>query len=165
MKKTLPENVRIGFGYDIHAFAWNRKLVLGGVRIPFPFGLDGHSDADVLLHAVADAVLGAVALGDIGQHFPNTSRKWKGVSSMRLLRQVRALLNKEGYDVINVDATIILEHPKLMRYKSRMASNIARALDVARTRVSVKATTNEKLGSLGRSEGCAAMAVVLVRGI
>lgn len=164
MKTKTSDDLRIGFGYDIHAFAWRRKLVLGGVHIPSPFGLEGHSDADVLLHAVADAVLGAAALGDIGEHFPNTSPKWKGASSMKLLRQVRALVQDQGFDLVNVDATIILEYPKLLRYKARMSSNIAKALGIPRARVSVKATTNEKLGSLGRSEGCAAMAVALVRG-
>jgi len=154
--------MRIGMGYDIHPFAWGRKLIIGGVRIPSGFGLDGHSDADVLLHAVADALLGAAALGDIGKHFPNTSRKWKGASSMRLLREVHAIIRKKGFVVVNVDATIILEHPKLMKYKSRMAANIARALHIPASRASVKATTNEQLGSLGRSEGCAAMAVALL---
>ena len=157
--------MRVGMGYDIHAFGWGRKLIIGGVHIPMPYGLEGHSDADVLLHAVADALLGSVGLGDIGKHFPNTSRKWKNASSMKLLGHVVTLLRKKGYEVVNIDATIILEHPKLIKYKSRMSANIARVAGIPISRASVKATTNERLGALGRAEGCAAMAVALVREI
>ncbi len=163
MKDVDSGSFRTGLGYDIHAFAWDRKFVLGGVRIPSRFGLEGHSDADVLLHAVCDALLGAAGLGDIGKHFPNTAKKWKNVSSLRLLRHVRKLLQGKGFIVVNIDATVILENPKLVKYKPRMSANIATALGLPVSRASVKATTNERLGSLGRNEGCAALAIALIR--
>jgi 2-C-methyl-D-erythritol 2,4-cyclodiphosphate synthase len=162
-RQSMETDLRSGLGYDIHAFAWKRPFLLGGVRIPAPFGLMGHSDADVLLHAVCDALLGAAALGDIGKHFPNTSRKWKGASSVVLLRHVDQLLKRKGFMVVNIDATVLLEQPKIGRHTARMQRNIARVLGIPSGNVSVKATTNEGLGSLGRSEGCAAVAVALVR--
>jgi 2-C-methyl-D-erythritol 2,4-cyclodiphosphate synthase len=137
--------------------------MLGGVRIPAPFGLEGHSDADVLLHAVCDALLGAAGLGDIGKHFPNTARRWKGAPGLVLLRNVRKLLADRGFTVVNVDATVLLEQPKISTYTVRMERNISRTLGIPADSASVKATTNEGLGSLGRSEGCAALAVALVR--
>jgi len=153
---------RSGFGYDIHRFVPKRKLVLGGVRIPSKFGLLGHSDADVLLHAICDALLGAAALGDIGQHFPDTDPRYKGVSSLVFLRAVRDLLQAEGFRPINVDSTLVLQAPKIAPYIPAMRRKIARALKVDVERVSVKATTNEGLGTLGAGEGCAAYAVAAV---
>ena len=157
-----PRRVRLGIGYDIHPFASGRRLILGGVRIPSKKGLLGHSDADVLLHAICDALLGAAALGDIGQHFPNTSRKYKGISSLVLLASVGRLLAKNGFEIINVDSTVILEHPKVMRFSPRMARNIAVALHIRTSQISIKATSNEGLGFIGRGEGCAALAIASV---
>ncbi|MEX1138791.1 MAG: 2-C-methyl-D-erythritol 2,4-cyclodiphosphate synthase [Bacteroidota bacterium] len=150
---------RFGIGYDVHRFAAGRKLILGGVRIPSKEGLLGHSDADVLLHAVCDAVLGAAALGDIGRHFPDSSRRYKNISSLKLLKQVAAKIKKRKYVVGNIDATIVLESPKIRPYAARMEKNIARSLGVPADRISVKATTNEGLGFAGRREGCAAVAI------
>lgn len=155
--------MRIGIGIDVHPFAEGRKLVIGGVDIPAPMGLDGHSDADVLLHAISDALLGAAALGDIGLHFPNTSQEFKDIDSMILLRHVRKLLDKKGYAPVNVDAMLLLEAPKIAPYITDMRRNIARCLDLDISEVSVKATTNEKLGYIGRNEGAAAHAVCLIR--
>lgn len=157
--RAAPSIVRCGIGYDIHPFAKGRNLILGGVRVPFEQGLLGHSDADVLLHAICDALLGAAALGDIGKHFPNTSPKYKGISSLKLLQHVGRLLVKEGYGIINIDSTIILERPKILRFSRRMRENIARALNIGKHQVSVKATTQEGLGFVGRGEGCAALAI------
>ncbi len=156
--KSRPE-IRIGFGYDVHRLAAGRKLILGGVHIPHTKGLQGHSDADVLLHAVCDAILGAAALGDIGKHFPDTDRKYKGISSLTLLRRVRALLKEHRFQVSNIDSTIVLERPKISPHIVRMRRNIATALGIAPASVSVKATTNEGIGFVGREEGCAAYAV------
>lgn len=162
MKSHSP---RVGFGYDIHRFAPHRQFVLGGVRIPSKVGLDGHSDADVLLHAICDALLGAAALGDIGKHFPNSSRKYKNVSSLVLLNLVRQMVEKDGLEIVHVDSTVVLESPQIGRYVSRMRQNIAATLRVKKTVVSVKATTNEGLGAIGRGRGCAAFAVAsLVKG-
>jgi 2-C-methyl-D-erythritol 2,4-cyclodiphosphate synthase len=158
----LPATHRIGFGYDVHRFLRGRRLVLGGVRIPYPLGLEGHSDADVVLHAICDAILGAAALGDIGQHFPNTSRRYKNISSLKLLEAVARLIGKGGMQVVNVDATIVLEEPKLMPYVPSMRRRIARSLGIRPSFVSVKATTSEGLGFAGRREGCAAFAVALI---
>lgn len=155
--------MRIGIGIDVHPFAEGRRLVVGGVEIPSDKGLEGHSDADVLLHAVSDALLGAAALGDIGEHFPNTSPEYKDIDSMFLLRQVGKLLRKEGYEVINIDAMLLLEAPKIAPYINEMRRNIARALDTNPGVVSVKATTNEKLGYVGREEGAVAHAVCMIR--
>ncbi|MFZ4524497.1 MAG: 2-C-methyl-D-erythritol 2,4-cyclodiphosphate synthase [Chlorobium sp.] len=155
--------MRIGIGIDVHPFAEGRKLVIGGVYIPEHNGLDGHSDADVLLHAISDALLGAAALGDIGLHFPNTSPEFKDIDSMILLRQVRKLLEKSGYETVNVDAMLLLEAPKIATYITEMRKNIAHCLGIEIGAVSVKATTNEKLGYIGREEGAAAHAVCIIR--
>lgn len=154
--------MRIGNGYDVHRFAAGRKLILGGVEIPHEKGLDGHSDADVLLHAIMDAMLGAAALGDIGQHFPDTDEAYRGISSMKLLQHTAALLEKEGYVVVNIDSIIIAQRPKLMSYLPQMCGNIAQAAGVEPGSVSVKATTTERLGFIGREEGISALAVVLI---
>jgi 2-C-methyl-D-erythritol 2,4-cyclodiphosphate synthase len=155
--------MRIGIGIDVHPFAKGRKLVIGGVHIPGHDGLDGHSDADVLLHAISDALLGAAALGDIGLHFPNTSPEFKDIDSMILLKQVGKLLEKNGYQTVNIDAMLLLEAPKIAPYITEMRKNIARCLGVEAGAVSVKATTNEKLGYIGREEGAAAHAVCIIR--
>ena len=154
--------VRFGFGYDIHRFAPNRKLVLGGVQIPSDLGLLGHSDADVLLHAICDALLGAGALGDIGQHFPDTDPRFKGASSLSFLVSTRELLFAGGYSIVNVDSTVVLQSPKIAPYVPAMRREIADALKLGVDQVSVKATTNEGLGALGAGEGCAAYAVVAI---
>lgn len=155
----MKSSMRFGIGYDVHRFAAKRALILGGVRIPFRLGLLGHSDADVLLHAVCDALLGAAALGDIGKHFPDTSRKYKNASSLALLKEVAVKLRRRTYSVGNIDATLLLQEPRIQRYVPRMRKNIARTLGISPDRVSVKATTNEGLGFVGRGEGCAALAV------
>jgi 2-C-methyl-D-erythritol 2,4-cyclodiphosphate synthase len=155
-------DLRIGFGYDIHRFATGRKLILGGVRIPHAKGLLGHSDADVLLHAICDAVLGAAALGDIGKHFPDTDKRYRNISSLTLLRRVRALLTKHGYTVHNIDSMVVLERPRISPHVLSMRNNIAAALAITSTSVSVKATTNEGLGFIGREEGCVAYAVASI---
>ncbi len=154
--------MRIGQGYDVHRLVEGRKLILGGVEIPYEKGLLGHSDADVLVHAVMDALLGAAALGDIGQHFPDTDPKYEGISSIRLLRNVGELLEREGYVIENIDATIIAQRPKLAPYRPRMAGNITRALKLEEGRVSVKATTEEGLGFTGSGEGISAQAITLL---
>ncbi|MGI6005047.1 MAG: 2-C-methyl-D-erythritol 2,4-cyclodiphosphate synthase [Christensenellales bacterium] len=154
--------MRIGSGYDVHAFEEGRKLILGGVHIPYHKGLLGHSDADVLAHAVMDALLGALALGDIGTHFPDTDEAYRGADSLALLRRVSALLAGRGASVVNIDATVMAQAPKLAEYIREMRQNIAEAAAVETDRVSIKATTTEKLGFVGRGEGIAAMAVCLV---
>ncbi len=154
--------MRIGQGYDVHRLAEGRDLILGGVKIPYEKGLLGHSDADVLVHAVMDALLGAAALGDIGQHFPDTDPAYKGISSLELLRRVGGLLEERGYVIENIDSTIIAQRPKLAAYRPQMADNIAAALHIAPDQVSVKATTEEGLGFSGRGEGIAAQAVALL---
>lgn len=153
---------RIGHGYDVHRLTENRKLILGGVHIPYEKGLLGHSDADVLLHAVSDALLGAAALGDIGQHFPDTDPAYEGADSLRLLSLVVSLLEEKGYAVGNMDATIIAQRPKLAAFLPDMIQNIASVCHIAPERVNVKATTEEKLGFTGRGEGIAAHAVALI---
>jgi 2-C-methyl-D-erythritol 2,4-cyclodiphosphate synthase len=155
--------MRIGFGYDVHRLVENRPLLLGGVEIPHEAGLAGHSDADVLLHAVADALLGAAALGDLGVHFPDTDAEWEGADSQMLLRRVTRRVKEHGYAPHNVDATVLLERPKLRPHLDAMRTNIARALSLDRERVSVKATTTEGLGLVGREEGIAAQAVCTIR--
>lgn len=152
-------SIRFGIGYDVHRFGPGRRLVLGGVRIPSRLGLEGHSDADVLLHAICDALLGAAALGDIGRHFPNTDRRYRNVSSLRLLALVRDMLVRRGYSPGNVDATVILEAPAIKPYAARMQRQIARTLRIPPDTVSVKATTNERMGFVGRGDGCAALAI------
>ncbi|MHB8496257.1 MAG: 2-C-methyl-D-erythritol 2,4-cyclodiphosphate synthase [Casimicrobiaceae bacterium] len=154
--------MRIGTGFDVHRFAAGRPLVIGGVTIPHDRGLEGHSDADVLLHAIADAVLGALALGDIGTHFPDDDPRWKGADSRRLLREVVALASLQRYRVGNVDTTVIAQAPRLAPHVVTMRANIASDLGCAVDRVSVKATTTERLGFAGRGEGIAAMASVLL---
>jgi len=155
-------NVRVGHGFDVHAFADNRKLIIGGVDIPHEFGLAGHSDADVLLHAICDALLGAAGLGDIGCHFPDTDAAFSGIDSRILLRRVAEQLQQRNWRVGNVDATIIAQAPKMAPHIARMTAHIADDLGVAIDRVNVKATTTEKLGFTGRGEGIAAEAVCLI---
>lgn len=155
-------SMRIGNGFDVHAFAAGRPLILGGVTIPSARGLLGHSDADVLLHAIADAILGALALGDLGKHFPDTDPRWRGADSRVLLRQVMQLARERGYAIGNVDATIIAQAPKLAPHVPAMCANLADDLGCALDRVSVKATTTERLGFTGREEGIAALATVLL---
>ena len=155
--------MRIGQGYDVHKLVEGRKLILGGVEIPYEKGLLGHSDADVLVHAVMDALLGAAALGDIGQHFPDTDPRYEGISSIELLKKVGELLEEKGYVVENIDATIIAQRPKLLNYRPKMAENIAQALHLDVSRVSVKATTEEGLGFTGSEEGISAQAICLLR--
>ncbi len=157
--------IRIGHGYDVHAFADNRKCILGGVDVPCEKGLLGHSDADVLLHAVSDSLLGAAALGDIGKHFPDTDERYKGADSLKLLKNVCELINSKGYKVVNIDATVIAQMPKLAPFIDQMRSNIAGALGVDFDFVSVKATTEEKLGFTGRKEGISAHCVCLIEKI
>lgn len=153
---------RAGIGYDVHARSVGRPLVIGGVRFESEWGLEGHSDADVLAHAIGDALLGAVALGDLGTHFPPGDPKWKDISSLKLLRLIRALIVGVGGRIVNVDATIVASEPQMAPVRDAMRENIARALKIAGGHVSVKATTNEGLGSLGRGEGIAAWAVAMV---
>ncbi len=154
--------IRIGNGFDVHAFAAGRPLVIGGVTIPHDRGLAGHSDADVLLHAIADAILGALALGDLGRHFPDTDPQWKGVDSRALLRHVAGLASARSYVVGNVDATVIAQAPKIAPHVASMRANIAADLGCEVDGVSVKATTTERLGFTGRGEGIAALATVLL---
>ena len=155
-------SLRIGQGFDAHRFKEGGRLVLGGVTIPFDRGLAAHSDGDALLHAICDALLGAIAAGDIGQHFPDTDARWKGADSRHLLRQVLALAAKAGFRPLNVDATVIAERPKLAPHIGAMRRNIAEDLGIALDAVSVKATTTERMGFTGRGEGVAAQAVVLL---
>lgn len=154
---------RIGFGYDVHRYAPGRRLVLGGVTLPAAIGLLGHSDADVLTHAIMDALLGAVALGDIGHHFPPSDARWKDADSLDLLGRVVALLAERGWVVGNIDATVVMEQPRLAPHLAAMRERLATTLRVGTDEVSVKATTNEGMGFVGRAEGAAAYAVALVR--
>ena len=154
--------MRIGMGYDVHKLVEGRKLILGGVIIPYEKGLLGHSDADVLTHALMDALLGAAAMGDIGKHFPDTDERFKGADSMQLTLHVKKLLQEEGWQVNNVDVTIIAQRPKLAGYIAKMRANVAKVLDVAESVVNIKATTTEKLGFTGRGEGIAAEAVASI---
>lgn len=154
--------MRIGTGYDVHRLTEDRKLILGGVDVPYEKGLLGHSDADVLVHAIMDALLGAAALGDIGKHFPDNDPKYEGISSLTLLKEVRDLLAREGYAVGNIDATIIAQKPKLAGFIPQMRRNIAQALVIDEDRVNVKATTEEGLGFTGEGFGIAAQAVALL---
>lgn len=155
--------MRIGHGYDVHQLVTGRELILGGVRIPHAKGLLGHSDADVLIHAICDACLGAAALGDLGKHFPDTDKRYQGIDSRKLLREVLALLTAEGWQIANLDSTIIAQAPKLAPHVSQMVTNIAADLEIAVSQVNVKATTTENLGFAGREEGIAAHAVVLLK--
>lgn len=155
-------NLRIGHGYDVHRLVEGRALILGGVSVPFEKGLLGHSDADVLTHAVMDALLGAAALGDIGMLFPDSDETWRGISSLVLLEQVGCRLRTEGFGIVNLDTTVLAQAPKLSPYRVRMAENIARTLGIDPSCVSVKATTEEGLGFTGEGRGIAAHAVALV---
>jgi 2-C-methyl-D-erythritol 2,4-cyclodiphosphate synthase len=155
--------IRCGIGYDVHRLAEGRKLILGGVEIAHSRGLEGHSDADVLSHAVADAMLGAIGAADIGHHFPNTDESIRGISSIDILKRVTELLAEKSARVVNVDATILAEEPKFAPHIAAMRKTIADAIGTSRSNVSVKATTNEKLGAIGRSEGIAAIAVATVK--
>jgi len=155
--------MRSGIGYDSHRLVEGRKLILGGIEIPHEKGLLGHSDADVLVHAICDAILGALGGGDIGRHFPDTDLAYKGISSMTLLQKVYAMAGEMGFVVNNVDSTVILERPKLMGYMHEMVLNISKALNISVDRVNVKAKTNEGMGFIGRDEGIAAFAVVTMQ--
>ena len=157
--------MRVGHGYGVHRLVESRKLILGGVEIPCEMGLDGHSDADVLTHAIMDALLGAAALGDIGKHFPDTDEKYKGADSLMLMREVRRILEENGFGIVNVDSTIIAQAPKMKPHIEQMRQNIADALQVDVSCVSVKATTEERLGFTGRGEGISAQAVCLITAI
>lgn len=155
-------SVRIGHGYDVHRMVEGRKLMLGGVEIPFPKGLAGHSDADVLLHAVCDALLGSLSLGDIGIHFPDQDPLFKDISSLELLGKVRIMVKEKGFTVGNIDVTIVAQEPKLSGYLAQMRENIARTLDIDKGQINIKATTTEGLGFAGKGEGIAAHAVALM---
>lgn len=155
-------NIRVGHGYDVHRLVPDRKLILGGVEVPFELGILGHSDADVLLHAVSDALLGAVAMGDIGKHFPDTSDEFKGIDSRVLLRRVVELVKDKGYGVSNIDATVIMQRPKLASFIPQMVENIAKDCGIEVGQVNVKATTEEKLGFTGEGLGVSAHAVCLI---
>ncbi|MFN1835844.1 2-C-methyl-D-erythritol 2,4-cyclodiphosphate synthase [Balneola sp. MJW-20] len=155
--------MRIGYGYDVHAFSEDRKLILGGLEVPYIKGLKGHSDADVLLHAITDALLGSLALGDIGKHFPDTDPDYEGADSRILLKESYKIVRDRGYELGNLDATIVAEKPKLQQYLPEMQNIIAGDLGVPVTAVSLKATTSERMGFVGRGEGIAVMATVLVK--
>lgn len=157
--------MRVGMGYDVHRLVEGRDLIIGGVKIPHTYGLLGHSDADVLLHAIMDALLGAAALGDIGKHFPDTEEAYKGISSMKLLEEVRKLVEKECYVIENIDATIIAQKPKMRPYIEKMEENIATALHIQKNQVNIKATTEEGLGFTGTEEGISAQAICALSSI
>ena len=158
----MDMDIRIGHGYDVHRLVPDRRLIIGGVEIPHSRGLLGHSDADVLTHAVMDALLGAVGLGDIGKHFPDTSGEFKDINSMILLEKVRDMLSDKGYAVSNIDATVVIQKPKLAPFIQKMSENIASTLKINSDRVNIKATTEEKLGFTGSEDGASAHAVALV---
>lgn len=155
--------IRVGFGYDTHQLAEGRDFILGGIKLDYPKGLLGHSDADVLLHVITDAILGAVALGDIGSHFPDTDASFKNADSKILLKKAYQVVREHGYELVNIDSTVILEKPKLRLLIDEMRAEIANCLSVEIDQISIKATTNEKMGFVGRGEGCVAMAVALVQ--
>ncbi len=155
--------MRIGFGYDIHQLRSGRNLIIGGVRIPFEMGLLGHSDADVLLHAVCDALLGAAGLGDIGIHFPDSNLRYKDISSISLLKQTVHMVRENGFELVNLDTTVLAEAPKLAPYREAMKKRIAEVLDLPADRINIKATTMEGIGAIGNGEGIAAMCVVLLK--
>lgn len=155
-------DIRVGHGYDVHRLVENRKLIIGGVEIPWELGLLGHSDADVLLHAISDAILGAAALGDIGRHFPDIDEKYKGADSLMLLKEVCAKAAEKGYRVSNIDVTVIAQKPKMKDYIPKMCENVAKACGIDADRVNIKATTEEKLGFTGRQEGISAHSVCLL---
>ncbi len=157
--------MRVGTGYDVHKLTEGRKLILGGVEIPHDMGLEGHSDADVVVHAIMDALLGAAALGDIGKHFPDTDEAYRGISSLKLLEQVSGLLEREGYVVENIDATIIAQKPKLRPFIPQMEKNVAKTLHLAENQINIKATTEEGLGFTGSQQGMAAQAICSLTGL
>lgn len=159
-KSEVP--MRVGYGYDVHKLVQGRKLILGGVDIPYEYGLLGHSDADVLIHAIVDALLGAIALGDIGVHFPDNNPEFEGISSMRFLERTNDLLKEQGYKIGNIDATIVAQKPKLLTYMPQMIENIVEVLGIERDQLNIKATTTEGLGFEGRGEGISASAVALL---
>lgn len=156
--------MRVGFGYDVHPLVANRPLILGGIHIPYLFGLQGHSDADVLLHAICDALLGAIAEGDIGRHFPDTDPQYRDIKSTVLLKRVGEKVKEKGFHLLNIDATIVAQKPKLLDFIPRMVQEIARTLEIDPSKINVKATTTEGLGFTGRGEGIGAYAMVLVEG-
>jgi len=158
----LKQYFRTGIGFDVHAFAEGRKLIIGGVEIPYDKGLEGHSDADVLLHAISDAMLGAIALGDIGIHFPNNDPKWKDADSSLLLRNVNEMIDKNGYEVGNLDCVLAMEKPKVSPFVGKIRKTISEILHIDQDQISVKATTTEKMGFIGRTEGVAAFCTVLL---
>lgn len=158
----MNTDIKIGFGFDVHSLVEGRKLILGGVEIPSDKGLEGHSDADVLLHAISDALLGALALGDIGQHFPNSDSKWKNVDSSIILKHCYELVKSKGYSISNIDSMLALESPKISPFIEQIRNNVAGFLEITPSQISVKATTTEKLGFVGRAEGAVAMATVLL---
>lgn len=155
--------MRVGFGYDVHKLVKGRKLVLGGVIIPHKVGLLGHSDADVLLHSICDALLGAAGLPDIGHYFPNKEKKWKGVSSIIILQECAKLIKKQKLKIGNIDSTLILEAPKISPYIDEMKKNIASALKIKRTQIAIKSTTSEGLGFVGKKQGCSAYTICLLK--
>ena len=162
-KKPTQLSFRTGIGHDVHRLILGRKLMLGGVEVPYTHGLDGHSDADVVLHAICDAILGAAGLGDIGEHFPNTDAKYKGISSVELLKQVNKKIQDAAWAIENVDVMILAEAPKLQEFKPKMKYHIAFELNIEQAQVNIKAGTNEGLGYIGAKEGIAAYAVVLLK--
>jgi len=161
----LTPGYKIGSGYDVHRLVSNRNLIIGGVNIKFDRGLEGHSDADVLVHSVCDAILGAAGLGDIGEHFPDTDLEFKGISSMILLEKCGALMKKLGYEVSNMDCIVFAQVPKITPYKKAMEDNIAKVLNLSSNLVNIKATTTEKLGFIGKEEGIAAQCTLLLKKI
>ena len=162
MGEKEESGFRVGMGYDVHPFVENRPLILGGITIPHHHGLAGHSDADCLVHAICDALLGAIAAGDLGQHFPDTDPQYKGIASLVLLQRVTEMVARKGWKITNIDATIVAQAPRLASYRAQMEERIAATVGVEHERVNVKATTTEGLGFTGRNEGIAAYAVVLV---
>jgi len=155
-------DIRVGHGYDVHRLVKGRKLILGGVEIPHTLGLLGHSDADVLVHAIMDALLGAASLKDIGTHFPDTDEKYKDISSIKLLKKVGSLIKNKGYSILNVDATVIAQKPKISPYIDKMRKNISQALNLEENKINIKATTTEGLGFEGKEEGIASICVCLI---
>ena len=162
-KNGLNKQMKIGIGYDIHKFTKNRKLILGGVEIPFEKGLLGHSDADVLTHAICDALLGAIGLGDIGEHFPDSDIRFKDANSLDLLREVDRFLTEKNYKIENIDTIVFAEEPKLINYKKAMRGKLAETLKIDANNINIKATTMERLGTIGKKEGIAAQAVALIK--
>lgn len=156
---------RVGLGYDVHPLEEGIPLILGGVNIEYPLGLRGHSDADVICHSITDALLGAANIGDIGEHFPDTDERYKGISSLELLNKSILLLKENGWEVVNVDVSVVAEEPKIKPYKKEMRDNISNAMNCNINSVSIKATTNEKLGTIGRGEGIAAFSVAMLKEI